>query len=166
MLTPEEMAAVDVITGLTLSKDGVWLAYCFEPVYRPGDHKTSAIWLAEPASENSAKQLTSGLFRDFNPAFHPTSSDILFLSDRHKPGGKSQIYQLKCSSPYGGDPIPLTPLANKKGVSSFAISPHGKYIAFVSADEPADKKDATGDAEVWNEKKDLGRLRIIDEDGQ
>lgn len=162
MFTAEEMAAVESISALTLSEDTSRALYCVEPVHRPGKNTTSALWLAETAVEHSARQITSGAFHDFSPKFHPQTSEVFFLSDRHNLGGPVQLYQFKLSA-LGGDPIPLTPLTNEKGVSSFAFSPNGKYVAFISPDETNHEVDRLAHAaKIWNEKKDLGRLRLIE----
>ena len=56
----------------------------------------------------------------------------------------------------GGEPFPFTKAENKKAISSFAWSPDGQYIAFLSADEKTaeeEKKEKTkDDAKVYGEK--------------
>lgn len=161
MLTPKEIVATDGISGLKLSRNGSWVVYTVGPKYKAGDHATSALWVAETAKEESARKITSGKYQDNEPAFHPNTLEIFFLSDRHKAGGASQLYRLPFPVD-DTDPTPVTPLSNEKGVSSFSISPDGSYVAFVSQDEDAQSNETAVDAEVWGEKKGLGRLRVID----
>jgi len=165
MLTCKEIVSGDSIAGLRLSNDASRVVYSVGPTYRPNDHATSALWLALTASEGSAKQITSGLFCDKSPEFHPHGSDIYFLSDRHKAGGPAQIYRLPLNS-NDGVPIPITFPTLTGSVSSFSISPDGQYLAFVSPDKPAEegetkRKEDVIDVEIWGEKKNLGRLRLL-----
>ncbi|KAJ7456915.1 alpha/beta-hydrolase [Mycena latifolia] len=167
-ITPQDVANADQINGLALSNAGDRVAYCVGPSFRSKDaHKTQALWLADTGVPDSARQITSGLFNDYSPTFDPKSGDLFFLSDRHKAGGKAQVYRLS-SAVFGGDPTPLTPTTNIRGVSTFQISPDGRWLAFTSADEPADKdeKDKETYVIVWRASEKLGRLRIIDLSGR
>jgi len=162
MLTAKEIAASESIHNIKLSKDASRVVYCVGPRNRAGDHTTSALWLAETFKAESAKQITSGTFDDSSPQFHPNGSSILFLSDRHKAGGPSQIYQLTLSN-LSAEPFPLTSIKNTKGVASFSISPDGVYVAFISQDEPGiNGEEPISDAKIWGERINLGRLRVID----
>ncbi|KAJ7630020.1 alpha/beta-hydrolase [Mycena polygramma] len=167
-ITPQDTANVDQINGLSLSGAGNRVVYCVGPVYRSKDeHKTQALWLADTRIAESARKITSGLFNDRNPKFHPKLGDVFFLSDRHKAGGEAQIYRLS-SAAFGGDPEPLTPTTNIRGVSAFEISPDGRWLAYTSADEPAEKDEEDKEAYViiWRAPRKLDRLRIIDLSGQ
>jgi Tol biopolymer transport system component len=161
MLTPEEIASSEEITGLSLSSDASLVVYSVGSRSRTGDHATSALWLAETDIRGSARQFTSGEFHDRSPAFHPDGSDIYFLSDRHGSGGPAQIYRVRVSSPV--ELVLVTSPITAAGISSFSISPNGRYIAFISPDKFLDgMKDATADPEIWGDKRDLGRLRLLD----
>ena len=167
-ITPQDVANADLINGLSLSASGDRVVYCVGPTFHVKDvHKTQAIWLADVGVAESTRKVTSGLFNDQNPKFHPTSGDVFFLSDRHKAGSKPQLYRLS-SREFGGDPEPLTPTENIRGVASFEISPDGRWLAYMSADEPADKDEEKKDTYViiWRAPKKLGRLRIIDLSGR
>ncbi|KAF7373571.1 Peptidase-S9 domain-containing protein [Mycena sanguinolenta] len=167
-ITPQDVASVDLVNGLNLSASGDRVVYCVGPAFHAKDaHKTQALWLAEVGVAESARKITSGLFDDQNPKFHPTSGDVIFLSDRHKAGSKPQLYRLS-SREFGGDPEPLTPTENIRGVASFEISPNGRWLAYMSADEPADKDEEKKDTYViiWRAPEKLGRLRIIDLSGR
>ncbi|KAJ6463476.1 Alpha/Beta hydrolase protein [Mycena sanguinolenta] len=162
-ITPQDVANADLISGLSLSASGDRVVYCVGPTFHKDMNKTQALWLAAVGVAESARKITSGLFNDQNPKFHPTSGDVFFLSDRHKAGSKPQLYRLS-SREFGGDPGPLTPTENIRGVSSFEISPDGRWLAYISADEPADKDEEKQDTYViiWRAQKEIGRLRIID----
>ncbi|KAJ6630077.1 Alpha/Beta hydrolase protein [Mycena sp. CBHHK59/15] len=144
-ITPQDVANAEQISGITLSDAADLVVYCVGPSFHAkGEHKTNALWLAKT-----------------------DSGDIFFLSDRHKAGGAAQIYRLS-SSAFGGDAIPVTPIANTKGVSSFSISRNGHWLAYISPDEPEqkDEEDAESHVIMWRNAKDLGRLRILDLSGQ
>ncbi|KAJ7607398.1 alpha/beta-hydrolase [Roridomyces roridus] len=163
-ITPQTIANGDQIDRLVLSPTGERVVYGVGPWFRGKDeHKTQALWLADVGVQNSTRKITTGLFYDRDPAFDPKSGDIFFLSDRHKAGGAAQIYRLSVAA-FGGDPVPLTPTKNVKGVSSFKISPDGRWLAYVSPDEPEDKDEESKDSYVivWQAPKDLGRLRLLD----
>ncbi|KAF8192666.1 Alpha/Beta hydrolase protein [Mycena galopus ATCC 62051] len=167
-ITPQDVANADQINGLSLSFSGNRVVYCVGPAFHAkGAHKTQALWLADVSVAESARKITSGLFYDRNPKFHPTSGDIFFLSDRHKAGSEAQIYRLS-SAEFGGDPEPLTPTQNVRGVSAFEVSPDGRWLAYISADEPAEKDEEDKETYVivWRAPKKLGCLRIIDLSGR
>jgi Tol biopolymer transport system component len=167
-ITPQDVANSDQINGLSLSATGNRVVYCVGPSFHAKDaHETQALWLADIGVSESARKITSGLFNDRNPKFHPQSGDLFFLSDRHKAGSEAQIYRLS-SAAFGGDPEPLTPTKNIRGVSSFEISPNGRWLAYISADEPAEKDEEDKETYVivWRAPKKLGRLRILDLSGQ
>ncbi|KAJ6551368.1 Alpha/Beta hydrolase protein [Mycena capillaripes] len=167
-ITPQDAANADQINGLSLSAAGDHVVYCVGPTCRAKDaHKTQALWLADIGVAESARKITSGRFYDRDPKFHPKSGDVFFLSDRHKAGGEAQIYRLS-SAAFGGEAEPLTPTDNIRGVSVFGISPDGRWLAYISSDEPAEKDEEDKETYVivWQAPKKLGRLRIIDLNGQ
>ncbi|KAJ7079993.1 alpha/beta-hydrolase [Mycena belliarum] len=169
-ITPQNIANAEQINGLTLSNDGARVVYSVGPSFRSKDaHKTQALWLADTGVPDSARRVTSGQFNDHSPQFDPNSGDVFFLSDRHKAGGAAQVYRLS-SAPFGGDPAPLTPAGNTAGISEFEISPDGRWLAYISADEPADSDKDEEEKEtyvtVWRAAKKLGRLRVLDLSGK
>lgn len=87
----------------------------------------------------SSRQLTSGLSNDYDPRWHPGGKQIAFLSDRAKLGESSAIWSLRLD---GGDAVPITPAENTQDIETFAFSPNGDTIAYVSVDEKSqDEKD-------------------------
>ncbi|KAJ7353303.1 alpha/beta-hydrolase [Mycena albidolilacea] len=163
-ITPQESANADLISGLSLSFSGERVVYGVGPFFRAKDtHKTQALWIADVGVAETARKITSGLFYDRTPKFHPKSGDVYFLSDRHKAGSEAQIYRIS-SGEFGGDPEPLTSTQNIRGVSTFEISPDGRWLAYISADEPAEKDEEDKETYVivWRAPKKSGRLRVID----
>lgn len=160
-LTPADISTSESISGLKLSKDASRVVYSVSPISKLGKYATSALWIAETSKANSAVQITSGAFHDHSAQFNPDTSkpaEIFFLSDRHALGDADQIYRF-ILAPFAREPIPLTPISNKKGISSFCVSPSGRFIAFTSPDEPVEG--TPGDPIVFGDKTKLGRLRLI-----
>jgi Tol biopolymer transport system component len=162
-LSPKEIASVVLINGLALNRDGSRVVYCVGTKYTSGEHSTSSLWSADMNKEESTKQITTGDFHDRNPIFHPTKPVIFFLSDRPKAGGPTQIYSIPSDEDSKAKPTAITSVAHKQGVSSFKISPDGRYVAFVSIDDSESER-SEDEPEVWGEPINLGRLRVIDLD--
>ncbi len=97
---------------------------------------------------------------DLSPSFHPNDSAIYFLSDRRSGSdGPTHVYRVSLDSADSA-PQPVAPFDTTESVSSYAISPNGAHIAFISQNKP-EKKDEKEGIEIWREKKDLGSLRVF-----
>ncbi|KAF7297323.1 Peptidase-S9 domain-containing protein [Mycena indigotica] len=167
-ITPSRVANIDEIGDVKLSFNGEHVVYTLSPAFHVKDtNSTSALWLADVGTPNSARQITSGAFNDTSPAFDPNTGDIFFLSDRHKAGCKPQLYRLS-ARPFSGEPIPVTDTKNVCGVTEFEISPDGRWLAYASADEPEDKDEEKKESYVtiWRTVKKHCRLRILDLSGK
>ncbi|KAH7213047.1 Alpha/Beta hydrolase protein [Fusarium oxysporum] len=151
---------------LKFSPNGRQLLYSTSLIggHRKGKNALSTIWIASSSEPSSSRQLTSGLYNDTWPRWHPDGNRIAFLSDRAKAGESSAIYILRMD---GGDAIPITNAENEEDIDTFLFSPDGKTIAYVSPDEKSeDEKEKSEkdepDPEVWGEKWDFARLRLVD----
>ncbi|KAM0418943.1 hypothetical protein ACHAPT_012101 [Fusarium lateritium] len=131
---------------------------------RPGKNDVRKLWLASTTEPGSSRQLTSGLFFDTDLAWHPSGNQVAFLSDRAKPGESSAIWLMRLD---GGDPVAITPYDNAEDIDTFAFSPNGDTIAYISADEKSeelkeeDENDKAG-PDVWGDRWEYARLRLAD----
>lgn len=150
--------------GLSLSQDGSRVAYHAGPQYRAGPSPSSSIWIADTSLEDSTTQVTFGSFHDHSPQFPGPNSDVLyFLSDRHAPGQANDIFRLLVSGPLDEStnllPVAVTSTQFDGDVLDFAVSPDAQLLAFVSVE--VDDNDQSGMPEAWNDKKELGRLLLL-----
>ena len=161
-LTPEALFELEVPKNIKISPDGSQVVYQLQAPFRKGKHALSSIWLADVHKEHSARQLTSGLFNDKEPQWSPDGQTIAFISDRAKQGESSAIYLIR---PDGGEAYAITGGDNKKGIASFKWSPSDQFIAFLSADEESaedkKKKDDGDDADVYGEKWEYNRIKLV-----
>lgn len=168
-ITPEEVASSDTISDLRLSKDGTRVIYTSGPLYKAGEHKVSALWVADTFVRGSARQITSGANRDYAPSFHPHSStEIYFLSDRDKPGGSIHLFRasvdlerLGSGSDWNLVVQPVVTLGDRQSVGSYSISPDGRYLAF-TVEEKALMKGEKEIIQIWRENKNFQTLNIVD----
>lgn len=156
---------LQVLNAIQISPNRQKILYSTTTAFgnRFGDHDVSTIWLADTGHPKSARQLTPGTFNDHSPKWLPDGKSIVFISDRAKAGEQWAIYRLAVDSEE--EPIPLTPKENEKKMGELAISPDGKYIAWLSADEKTAEMKARekekDDAKVWGEDSSCSRLRLL-----
>lgn len=165
-ITAEALLDIPVPHDVRISPDGSKVVYSVCTISKSGEHATSALWLADVGKEYSAGQLTSGLFNDESPQWSPgppNEGEIVFISDRAKPGESSALYSI--SPGRGGEPHPLTKVDNKKRIEGFKWSPNQQFIAFISPDEKTKdqeaREEATGEAKVYGENWEYNRLRCV-----
>ncbi|KAF5664292.1 peptidase yuxL [Fusarium heterosporum] len=157
---------LEVPKRVKISPDGQKVLYSTTLLasQRKAKNPVSTLWLASSTEANSSRKLTSGLFDDNTPTWHPDGKQVAFLSDRAKAGESSAIWLMRLD---GGDAVPVTSTDNAEGIETFAFSPSGDTIAYVSPDEKSqdqkdkDEKDEP-DADVWGEKWEFARLRLVD----
>lgn len=161
----EALITLQMPSKLRFSPNGDRLVYQSGILFFGAKEKpTSTIWLAATDQAGSARKLTTGLFQDSQPAWHPDGNQIAFLSDRVNPGDAQAIWMMPLS---GGDARPITSTELKKSIHSFKISPDGKTIAFLQKDETSKEKTEREEKEgalpeVWGEDWDVRRLRLVD----
>lgn len=131
--------------------------------HKKGDHARSTLWIAETGKPKSSRQLTSGLYNDQAPIWHPDGNSIAFTSDRAKQSESSAIYVLPIQA--GGEAYPMSPADNERTIARATWSPRGDFIAYISADEKTSEKKARekekDDANVWGEDWEFNRLRLV-----
>ncbi|KAF4450226.1 peptidase yuxL [Fusarium albosuccineum] len=162
----EALCNIEVPDRIRFSPDGQKVLYATSLVggNRKGKHSVSTLWLASTTEAGSSRQLTSGQFDDTAPTWHPSGNQVAFLSDRAKASESSAIWLMRLD---GGDAVPITPADNAEDIETFAFSPDGKTIAYVSPDEKSqelkDKEEKEEpDPEVWGERWEYARLRLVD----
>lgn len=161
----EALIDLEIPTDIKFSPDGQKVAYTAGRAggVKKGKNYVSSLWLASAGISGSARQLTSGSFSDSAPTWHPDGNRILFFSDRAEAGTKHGVWALRLD---GGDATAVTPTDLEESVQEWKLSPDGKTVAYLSADEKTDeekKKSKDGDAEpdVWGEKWEYARLRLV-----
>ena len=129
----EEVISLRSVGGVTLSADGMHVAYTVQTTDWNENRFDTEIWL----SKNRTKpfQLTNtSKNSSTNPAFSPEGSWIAFLADR---GNKNQIHVMRLE---GGEAHAIT--KEEEGVSSFEWHPSGTKIIFLKPEkEDKTKKD-------------------------
>ena len=161
-LSLEALADLQVPEDFHISPNGKHVAYSLRSWSKKNDHPTSSIWIADIGKEDSARQLTSGLFKDENPRWSPDGKHIAFGSDRAKLGESSAIYLISMA---GGEAHFITSPENRKKISRLQWAPSGRFIAYLSADEKTGdqerKEKEKDDAKVWGEELEYHRLRYV-----
>lgn len=131
---------------------------------RQGKHFVSSLWLASARVPASARQLTLGSYNDASPRWHPDGNRIFFLSDRSQAGKKYGVWALRLD---GGEATAITPTDGEQGISCWQMSPDGGTVAYLTADEKSEEerknaKDGESEPDVWDEKWEYARLRLVD----
>ncbi len=95
----KSLCDLEIPTVVQLAPDGERVFYSTGLTWShcSGKHPDSTLWLARTGTANSAKQITSGSFKDYAPAWNPNGESIAFLSDRAQVGEKWVIYILPTS---------------------------------------------------------------------
>ncbi|KAF7167772.1 hypothetical protein CNMCM6106_003215 [Aspergillus hiratsukae] len=137
---------LEVPKTIRLSPDRSSIVYSTELTWghRKGKHAVSTLWLASTGRADSSRQLTSGLFRDYAPAWSPDGKAVAFVSDRADAGAKWAIYLLPLQP--GGEAYPITPAENTTDEEV----------------QSASAGDGTPNVRAWGEDWRFARLRVVD----
>ncbi|KAJ5097661.1 hypothetical protein N7456_008382 [Penicillium angulare] len=151
----QSLCDLEIPKTIRLSPDRKKVLYSTELswCHKKGKFAVSTLWLATANCANSSTQLTQGVFRDQAPAWSPDGKTIAFISDRAEAGTKWALYIQTLEN---GDLSPITPVENASFIKTFAFSPDGAEIAFLSADE-----EDGGGLKAWGEDWRFTRLRIV-----
>jgi dipeptidyl aminopeptidase/acylaminoacyl peptidase len=145
--TPSLSMRVQTVGDVTPSPDGQWVLWTQTRAVLEEEKSEIRTHVFLARSDGSGRvQLTQGEKSATQPRFSPDGRFVFFLSERT---GKPNLYRIPVS---GGEAEQLTDWKGR--ISSFAVSPDGKHIAFVGADE---------DKEEEKRKKQKNDYKIIDE---
>ncbi|KAL6232442.1 hypothetical protein BDW75DRAFT_247175 [Aspergillus navahoensis] len=160
--TLSALADIKLPKDIHISPDGSKVVYVLETFSTKGRKTVSSLWIADVGVDHSARQITSGLFRDEKPRWSPDGRYIAFLSDRGS--GSSVIYLLGIGG--FGEAYPLTDDKHVRGVRDFEWSADGRLIAFVGKDGDADGEEVDADEPLVfggdEESSSNQRLRVVD----
>jgi dipeptidyl aminopeptidase/acylaminoacyl peptidase len=153
---------------ISISPSGTQTLYSLSTFSKATRNATSSLWIADIGKDHSARQITSGLFRDEKPKWGPDGRYIAFVSDRAGRGGRRGIYLLSISG--FGEAFEVSDGEGVKEGQSFEWSPDGRFIAFV-----AESTSSNGAEDLGHESDEPivyggddaegalnGRLKVID----
>lgn len=152
----ESLIDLEVPKGLKFSPNGQKIVYSAGRAgnVQNGKNFVSSLWLASAGVPGFARQLTSGSFSDSAATWHPDGNRIFFRSDRAEAGTKYGVWVLRLD---GGDATAITPTDVEQNIQEWKLSPDGRTVAYLSADEKNEKekeknKSDESKADVWGER--------------
>ncbi|KAL2816686.1 Alpha/Beta hydrolase protein [Aspergillus granulosus] len=157
-------------TDISISPSGTQTLYALSTFSKSTRFATSSLWIADIGKDHSARQITSGHFRDEKPKWSPDGRYIAFVSDRAARGVRKGIYLL----PIGGFGEAFEVSGGEGDVkegTGIEWSADGRFIAFVS--QGGREQDKNGVEEFASDEpivfggEDVdgssnGRLKVID----
>ncbi|KAL2863172.1 S9 family peptidase [Aspergillus lucknowensis] len=166
---PSRLAALSDLklpSDIHISPDGTKAIYTLSSFSTKDKSAVSSLWIADIGANHSARQITSGIFKDENPKWSPDGRFIGFVSDRAAKGRSRVIYLL----PIGGfgEAFPVTSVEGEGNVKGgFEWSADGRFIAFVSEDSASDggEEDGSDEPVVFGgeeEGSSARRLKVVD----
>ncbi|KAL2783266.1 Alpha/Beta hydrolase protein [Aspergillus keveii] len=128
---------------ISISPSGTQTLYSLSTFSKATRNATSSLWIADIEKDHSARQITSGLFRDEKPKWSPDGRYIAFVSDRAGRGGRRGVYLL----PIGGfgEAFEVSDGEGVKEGEGFEWSADGRFIAFVSEGSSSQGAEELGD---------------------
>jgi len=148
----DDMIKLHRISGVTVSRDGKWVAYAAATPDVYANRNASNVWVVSAAGGDPVQVSQGG--RDSAPAWSPDGTTLAFLSARD---GSSQVYLLSME---GGEAKKFTHLST--GADLFHWSPDGKTIAFTSSVYPDCQDDACNAKRDEEKEKSKVKARIYD----
>ncbi|OAA82647.1 WD40/YVTN repeat-like-containing domain protein [Akanthomyces lecanii RCEF 1005] len=141
----ESLIDLEVPKSLKFSPDGQKVVYSAGRAgnVHNGKNFVSSLWLASAGVPGSARQLTSGSFSDSAATWHPDGNRIFFRSDRAEAGTKYGVWVLRLD---GGDATAITPTDVEQNIQ----------------EKKEENKSDESKTDVWGEKWEYGRLRLVD----
>jgi dipeptidyl aminopeptidase/acylaminoacyl peptidase len=173
-MTADDVMRIRGVGSVALSPNGERVLYTVSAWEHPnargdtalGDRheRRSHVWIV-PFAGGVARQLTSGERGESQPQWSPDGSMISFVSARGtatgEDGPRAQIWLLHAD---GGEGWQLT--TARDGIVSFAWSPDGKRIAYVTTDTVSREAEARlrrrDDAKVYEGDLRLNHLWVVD----
>ncbi|MBI9046203.1 MAG: S9 family peptidase [Anaerolineaceae bacterium] len=123
-IQPEDVLKLKTLQSAAFSPDGSQIVYGVSSIDLEKEKEMASLWLYS-LDAGETRQLTSGISKDYNPAWSPDGSQIAFLSTREE---KPQIYLLPVD---GGEAKPITEF-EQHIAGGPQWSPDGKMIAFTA----------------------------------
>ncbi|WPG99060.1 acylamino-acid-releasing enzyme [Acrodontium crateriforme] len=167
----EDLCDLQIPNVIQIHPDGQNIVYSTSLTWSHAKAKNpcSTIWQAVIGETGSAEKLTSGEFNDVEPRISPDGKKVAFISDRAEAGEHWAIYILDLPR-HGstvGEPVAVTDEANGEEIESIEWSPDSRSILFISPDEKSEEEkakeeDEDTDAEVFGERWEYARLRLVD----
>ncbi|MGZ3498411.1 MAG: S9 family peptidase [Vulcanimicrobiaceae bacterium] len=132
----DDLKTIAGVSDATISPDGKQIAYIVSRNDYKADRTNRTLMLYDLAS-NIERSLTYDRKGLGDPAWSPDGLELAFVANLGE--GKDAREQVFVMDMRGGDPVPVTNASS--GVEQFAWRPDGKAIAYVTADEPKNKKE-------------------------
>ncbi len=152
-LTFDDFIKIARVSDPQISPDGKLLAFVVSYLSKEENSSNSDIWVVKEDGE--IIQITRSSRADFHPRWSSDGKELFFISARES---SPQIYRIRLS---GGEPVKVSNAYF--GVSSFAISPDGKNIAYVSKTYPECKNDKCNKEKEEEKQKLKTRVRIYED---
>ncbi|MGH3861360.1 prolyl oligopeptidase family serine peptidase, partial [Actinokineospora sp.] len=146
--TIDDVLAMRTVSDPQVSPDGRWVAYVVSDLNHDGTEYNTDIWLVSTEG-GEARRLTNSPVADESPRWSPDGRTIAFLSDRPRPGAKTEETKPATSSdeakrqawlirPDGGEASVLSD--SKGGVSAIEWSRNGKLLGYLAREPKSEER--------------------------